>query len=167
MSIKNFSVTYLKAFVITSLPFLLLLFFSPYFQIEHNLIALGLTFSVIASLILALKFSRRKKQILFSSRKLFTKECIQSMDELGYELVQKKARILIFQPSFNTSFFTGQIFIKLSWSDATLDGPACYVRKLSAKLSEAQTSEPHFIPPASQNYCIMPLIRQQNHCLPH
>lgn len=92
-AIRSFVKTYLAAFGLISLPFIILLFSSYFIFVNPEVIVYGLTFSFLSSFSIAYNFRKYEKSVTFTNENLFVTNLINSLSKLGYKVKQKERRL--------------------------------------------------------------------------
>ncbi|MDR3601330.1 MAG: hypothetical protein P4L49_12760 [Desulfosporosinus sp.] len=128
-TIRSFIKTYLTAFGLISLPFLILLISSYMIPINPEVIVYGLTFSFLSSLAIAYNFRQYEKSVGFTNENLFLNNLIDSLSKLGYLVKDKTAGSLEFEPTVYAHLFAGNIMLHFADNFATIQGSRLQVRK--------------------------------------
>jgi|GEM_PF-4112983 len=128
-TIKSFVKTYLAAFGLISLPFIILLISSYLILVNPEVIVYGLTFSFLSSFAIAYNFRRYEKSVTFTNENLFVNSLINSLSKLGYIVKDKTAGSIEFEPTVHAHLFAGNIVTQLANNSATIEGSRLLVRK--------------------------------------
>jgi hypothetical protein len=128
-TIKSYLRTYLAAFGLISLPFLILLISSYLIPINLDAIVYGLTFSVLSSFAIAYNFRQYEKSVTFTNKNLFINTLINSLSKLGYLVKGRTAESIEFEPTVFAHLFAGNIRIDFADNSATMQGSRLQVRK--------------------------------------
>jgi hypothetical protein len=137
--------TYLAAFGLISLPFLILLSSSYLIVINPEVIVYGLTFSVFSSFAIAYNFRQYEKSVAFTNEDLFIDNLINALSKLGYLVKGRTAESIEFEPTVFAHLFAGNIRIYFADNSATMQGSRLQVRKglaLALQANERISSVP-------------------------
>ncbi|MDR3542136.1 MAG: hypothetical protein P4L69_14375 [Desulfosporosinus sp.] len=136
-TIKSFVKTYIVAFGLISLPFIILLISSSLILVNPEVIVYGLTFSFLSSFAIAHNFRQYEKSVTFTNESLFVNNLISSLNKLGYIVKDKTPGSIKFEPTVHSYLFSGNILMHLADNSATIKGSRFPVRKsLALTLNE-------------------------------
>ncbi|SPF49537.1 hypothetical protein SBF1_4540004 [Candidatus Desulfosporosinus infrequens] len=140
-TIRSFIKTYITAFGIISLPFIILLVSSYLIPVNLEVIVYGFTFSFLSSFAIAYNFRKYEKSVIFTNENLFVSNLINSLSKLGYIVKDKTSVLIEFEPTVHSRLFAGKILTRLANSSATLEGSRLLVRRsLALTMSENKKS---------------------------
>ena len=128
-TIRSFVKTYIAAFGLISLPFIILLISSYLIIVNPEVIVYGLTFSFLSSFAIAYNFRHYEKTVTFTNGNLFVNDLINSLSKLGYLVKFKTSESIEFEPTVHAHLFAGNILMHLAANSATIEGSRLEVRK--------------------------------------
>ena len=140
-TLGNFTKTYITAWVVISLPFIILIVLSFGIAVNLEVIVYGLTLSFISSFAVAYYFRPYSQKVTFADKELFVNTLINSLTKQGYAIKDQKPEAVIFEPTVHAPLFAGDISLQLASHQATLAGARLPVRRGLAGIWRKKPSE--------------------------